>query len=70
MQKLFIKVFGAARMKYSTISDKFETTYHKPGGTACGALGKWFTEWLIQAVMILDMVDGCISPLLQKKERK
>jgi hypothetical protein len=39
MQKLFIKSFGAARMEYSTTLDKFETTYHKPGGTVCGALG-------------------------------
>jgi hypothetical protein len=38
MQKLFIKAFCAARMEYSTTSDKFETTYHKPGGTVCGAL--------------------------------
>jgi hypothetical protein len=27
-------------MEYSTTSDKFETTYHKPGGTTCGALGQ------------------------------
>jgi hypothetical protein len=41
MQKLFTKAFGAARMEYSTSSDKFETTYHKPGGTIiCGALGQ------------------------------
>jgi hypothetical protein len=40
MQKLFIKSFGAARMEYSTTSDKFETTYHKPGGTVCGVLGQ------------------------------
>jgi hypothetical protein len=38
MQKLFTKAFGTARMEYSTTSDKFETTYHKPGGTICGAL--------------------------------
>jgi hypothetical protein len=38
MQKLFIKSFGSARMEYSTASDKFEATYHKPGGTVCGAL--------------------------------
>jgi hypothetical protein len=38
MQTLFIKAFGAARMEYSMTSDKFETTYHKPGGTVCGAL--------------------------------
>jgi hypothetical protein len=31
MHKLFIKAFGAARIEYSTISDKFKTTYHKPG---------------------------------------
>jgi predicted adenine nucleotide alpha hydrolase (AANH) superfamily ATPase len=31
MQKRFIKAFGAAIMEYSTTSDKFETTYHKPG---------------------------------------
>jgi hypothetical protein len=36
MQKLFTKSFGAARLEYSTTSEKFETTYHKPGGTACG----------------------------------
>jgi hypothetical protein len=29
MQKLLTKAFGAARMEYSTTSDKFETTYHK-----------------------------------------
>jgi hypothetical protein len=40
MQKLFTKSFGTARMEYSTTSDKFETTYHKPGGTTCGALGQ------------------------------
>jgi hypothetical protein len=40
MQKLFIKAFGAARMEYSTTSDKFEMTYHKPGGTISGALGQ------------------------------
>jgi hypothetical protein len=38
MQKLFTKAFGAARMEYSTTSDKFKMTYHKPGGTMCGAL--------------------------------
>jgi hypothetical protein len=37
MRKLFTKAFGAARLEYSTTSDKFETTYHKPGGTICGA---------------------------------
>jgi hypothetical protein len=40
MQKLFIKVFGAARLEYCTSSDKFETTYHKRGGTTCGDLGQ------------------------------
>jgi hypothetical protein len=30
-QKLFTKSFGAARMEYSTTSDKLETMYHKPG---------------------------------------
>jgi hypothetical protein len=39
MQTLFIKAFGAARMEYSTTSDQFETTYHKPGGTVYGRLG-------------------------------
>jgi hypothetical protein len=42
MQKIFTKAFGTARMEYITTSDKFETTYHKPGGTICGALGKIF----------------------------
>jgi hypothetical protein len=40
MQKLFTKAFCAARMEYSTRSDKFEIMYHKPGGTICGALGQ------------------------------
>jgi hypothetical protein len=40
MQKLFTKAFGAARMEYCTSSDKFETTYHKRGGTTCEALGQ------------------------------
>jgi hypothetical protein len=40
MQKLFTKAFGAARMEYSTTLDKFQTTYHKPGRTICGALVK------------------------------
>jgi hypothetical protein len=40
MQKLVTKAFGAARMEYSTTLDKFETMYHKPGGTICGALGQ------------------------------
>jgi hypothetical protein len=40
MQKLFTKAFGAARMEYCTSSNKFETTYHKRGGTTCGALGQ------------------------------
>jgi hypothetical protein len=40
MQKVFKKAFGAARLEYSMISDKFETTYHKPGGNVCGALGQ------------------------------
>jgi hypothetical protein len=40
MQKLFTKSFVAARMEYSTTSDKFETTNHKLGGTVCSALGK------------------------------
>jgi hypothetical protein len=40
IQKLFTKSFGAARMEYSTTSDTFETVYHKPGGTICGALGQ------------------------------
>jgi hypothetical protein len=34
------KAFGAARIKYSMSSDKFETTYHEPGGTVYGALGQ------------------------------
>jgi hypothetical protein len=38
MQKLFTKAFGAARMEYCTSSNKFETTYHKRGGTTCGDL--------------------------------
>jgi hypothetical protein len=40
MQKLFTKACGAARMENCTSSDKFETTYHKRGGTTCGALGQ------------------------------
>jgi hypothetical protein len=40
MQRLFTKSFGAARMEYCTSSDKFETTYHKIGGTTCGDLGQ------------------------------
>jgi hypothetical protein len=40
MQPLFIKASGAARMEYSTTSDKFEMTYNKPGGTVCDALGQ------------------------------
>jgi hypothetical protein len=40
MHKLFTKAFGAAMLEYSTTSYKFETTYHKPVGTACGALGQ------------------------------
>jgi hypothetical protein len=40
MQKLFTKVFGAARMEYCTSSDEFEPTYHRRGGTTCGALGQ------------------------------
>jgi hypothetical protein len=40
MQKLVTKAFGAARMEYCTSSDKFETTYHKRGGTTCGDLGQ------------------------------
>jgi hypothetical protein len=40
IQKLFTKAFGAAIMEYSTTSDKFETTYHNPGGTTCGELGQ------------------------------
>jgi hypothetical protein len=40
MQKLFTKAFGAAHMEYCTSSDKFETPYHKRGGTTCGTLGQ------------------------------
>jgi hypothetical protein len=40
MQKIFTKAFDSARMEYSTMLDTFETTYHKPGGTICGALGQ------------------------------
>jgi hypothetical protein len=40
MQKLFMKAFGAAHLEYCTSSDKFETTYHKRGGTTCGDLGQ------------------------------
>jgi hypothetical protein len=40
MQKLFTKAFGAARLEYYTLSDNFETPYHKIGGTTCGALGQ------------------------------
>jgi hypothetical protein len=40
MQKLFTKTCVAVRMEYSTTLDKFDTTYHKPGGTICGALGQ------------------------------
>jgi hypothetical protein len=38
MHKLFTEAFGTARLEYYTSSDKFETTYHKRGGTTCGAL--------------------------------
>jgi hypothetical protein len=40
MQKLFTNEFCAAIMEYYTSSNKFETTYHKRGGTTCGALGQ------------------------------
>jgi hypothetical protein len=40
MQKLFTKAYGAERLEYCTSSDKFETTFHKRGGTTCGALGQ------------------------------
>jgi hypothetical protein len=40
MQKIFTKIFGSARLEYCTSSDNFETTYHKRGGTTCGALGR------------------------------
>jgi hypothetical protein len=40
MQKINTKAFGLARLEYITTSYKFETTYHKPGGTASGALGQ------------------------------
>jgi hypothetical protein len=40
MQKLFTKSFGAARLEYCTSSDKFETIYHKRGGTIYGDLGQ------------------------------
>jgi hypothetical protein len=39
-QKIFTKAFGAAHMEYCTSSDKYETTYHKRGGTTCGDLGQ------------------------------
>jgi hypothetical protein len=56
MQKLFTKAFGAARMEYSTASDKFETMYHKPGGTICGALGQ-----MVHRVFDSDRDDtGCV----------
>jgi hypothetical protein len=38
MHKLFTKAFGVARTEYCRSSDKFETAYHKRGGTTCGAL--------------------------------
>jgi hypothetical protein len=40
MQKLFTKAFGAEHMEYCMSSDKFETTYHKRGGTTWGSLGQ------------------------------
>jgi hypothetical protein len=40
MQNLFTKAFGAVCMEYCTSYDKFETTYHKRGGTTCGSLGQ------------------------------
>jgi hypothetical protein len=40
MQKMFTKAVGAANMDYSMMSDKFKIPYHKPGETACGALGQ------------------------------
>jgi hypothetical protein len=40
MQNLFTKAFGAATMEYITTPDKFETMYHKPGGTISGVLGQ------------------------------
>jgi hypothetical protein len=40
MQKLFTKAFVAAHLEYCTLSDKFETKYHKRGGNTCRALGQ------------------------------
>jgi hypothetical protein len=37
-QSLLQKVFGSARVEYSTSSSKLETTHNKPGGTLCAAL--------------------------------
>jgi hypothetical protein len=39
-QKLLVKVFGAARVDYSTTKYKFETSPFKTGVTASAALGK------------------------------
>jgi hypothetical protein len=40
IHNIFAKASGAAKLEYSTTSDKFETAYHKPVGTVCGALGQ------------------------------
>jgi hypothetical protein len=39
-QKLLYKAFGAERVDYSTIKNKFETSPFKPGGTESAALEK------------------------------
>jgi hypothetical protein len=40
-QSLLQKSFGSARVEYSTLLSKFETTHNKPGGTICASLGSW-----------------------------
>jgi hypothetical protein len=71
MQKLFTKAFGAARLEYCTSSDKFETTYHKIGGTTCGSL----RQMVHRVIASRHDETGCgrwsqIKHMLQKKAIK
>jgi hypothetical protein len=66
MQKLFTKTFSKARMEYSTSADKFETTYRKPVGMACGPFGLMVHIVVDVGWGELDVTDGLTSLTPQK----
>jgi hypothetical protein len=61
MQKLFTKSFGAARLEYSTTSDKFEKLIASLEELPAGHYVKWWTELWTRDGIKLGVVDDPIS---------